>query len=400
MNLKQLPLRNLAKRPARTAALVLLVAFLAFAIFAGSLVIASLRSGLGNLEARLGADVIVIPYAARSKIDLRKTMIQDAVGEYYMSAASIEKISGIEGVEAVTAQTYLSSMKTACCSVALQIIGFDPETDFVVQPWISQRYSKALNDLDIVVGSSVNLGIGDSIRFFDVPCTVVARLSDTGTSMDTAVYATDATLRILLNAARDKKSRVFGEYEPEDVVSAVYVKVADGGDPQRVAGLINAKVRRVRAGATRTMISTVSDSLNGVQTTVLLLIAAVWALALVILIVAFSMLVNERRREFAVLRVIGTSRRMLSRMILAESALISLIGGAAGVALAALAMYPFSGLIERTLNLPFLMPGFGTAVLLALATLALTVLAGAAASARTAFRLSRIDPGITLREGN
>ena len=46
MNLKKLPFRNLARRPARTAALVTLVAFLALSVFAGSLVISSLNNGL------------------------------------------------------------------------------------------------------------------------------------------------------------------------------------------------------------------------------------------------------------------------------------------------------------------------------------------------------------------
>ena len=400
MNLGKLPLRNLARRPARTAALTLLVAFLAFAVFAGSVVITSLRNGLGNLEARLGADVIVIPYSTGANIDLRKTMIQDAVGEYYMPRENLEKIAAIEGVEAVTAQTYLSSMKASCCSAPIQIIGFDPATDFTVAPWVSQRYTGELAPCDIVIGSSVGLMVGSSIRFFNVPCTVVARLGDTGTSMDTAAYTTDETIRILLNAARDMKASVLKGAEPEDVVSAVFVKVIDGYDPQRVAGLVNAKVRRVKAGSARTMISAVSDSLNGVQSTVMVLIAAIWVLAFILLAVAFAMMVNERRREFAVLRVIGTSRRMLSRMILSESALLSLLGGLIGVALAALVVYPFGGLIESRLNLPFLMPGIGPSLLLCLGTLMLMVLVGAAASARTAFRLSRVDPGITLREGN
>ena len=400
MNINKLSLRNLYKRPARTALLMLLVAFLAFSVFAGSMVIGSLRSGLNSLEARLGADVIAIPRQARNKIDLRTTMIQDAVGEYYMSRDYLEKIKSVEGVEAVSCQTYLSSMKTACCSAALQIIGFDPETDFTVQPWISQRYSETLEPCDIVIGSSVNLAVGGSIHFFNVECRVVAQLSPTGTSMDTAAYTSEETIRILLRAAREMNSEALQGYEADEVMSAAFVKVIDGYDPQRVAGLINGKIHRAYAASARSMISSVSDGLSGVQSTVTLLVAAIWLLALVIMMAAFAMMVGERRREFAVLRVVGASRRMLSRMILTESALLSLAGGLLGIALAALTLYPFSGLIESRLNLPFLMPGAGQAALLMAATLILSVLAGGAAAARTAYRLSRVDPGITLREGN
>ena len=401
MNLKKLPFRNLARRPARTAALVTLVAFLALSVFAGSLVISSLNNGLKNLESRLGADVIAIPYEAASKINLKETMVQDAVGEYYMPRSNIDKIAGIKGVEAVSYQTYLSSMKTACCSAAIQIIGFDPETDFTVQPWIARRYGKALQACDVVVGASVNLDVGETIRFYDVPCRVVARLDATGTSMDTAAYATEETLTILLAAARERRNtNALGGYEPDEVISAAFIKVRDGFDPQTVAGYVKSRVRGTRAFAARAMISTVADGLGGVQSTILMLIAAIWLIAFVILIVAFSMMINERRREFAVLRVVGTSRTMLSRMILTESAIVGLSGGAIGVALAALVIYPFRGLIERRVGLPFLMPGAGATALLALGTLALCVAIGAVASARTAFRLSRVDAGITLREGN
>ena len=399
MNLKKLPLRNLARRPGRTTALILLSAFLAFSVFAGSLVISSLRSGLHNMEARLGADVIAVPYQAKMSMNLKKTMIQDAVGEYYMPRSKVDDIRQIEGVEAVSEQTYLSTMKASCCAAPIQIIGFNPETDFTVQPWIVQRYSKALEPCDIVVGNSVNLAVGSTIRFFDVPCRVVARLDATGTSMDTAAYTSEESILILMDAAREKKAKVLNGYEPQDVVSAVFVKVKDGYDPQRVSGLINAKVRRVNAASARSMISSVSDSLNGIQSAVAVLVAAIWVLAFIIMVVAFAMMINERRREFAVLRVIGTSRGMLSRMILSESALVSLFGALAGIALAALIVYPFSGLIESRLNLPFLMPGIGLAALLAACTLALSVLVGAVASARTAWRLSRVDAGITLREG-
>lgn len=50
----KLPLRNLARKPGRTAALMILTALLALSMFAGSVVVMSLRGGLNSLEARLG----------------------------------------------------------------------------------------------------------------------------------------------------------------------------------------------------------------------------------------------------------------------------------------------------------------------------------------------------------
>ena len=400
MDLHKLPLRNLARRPARTAALVLLVVFLAFSVFGGSVLVLSLRNGLNSLEDRLGADVIVIPGTAKSQINMKKTLLQDALGEFYMSRGYLDKVAKVEGVARATAQTYLVTMNTGCCDVSIQVTGFDPETDFIVQPWIADSYKQTLGKCEIVIGSAVALVPGSTVTFFDIPCQVVAKLGQTGTSMDTAAYATNETLRTLIEAARLKKKELLTEGDPDDVISAIYVKAAEGYTAEEVAAKINIHVRRVGATATKSMISGVADGLAGVAGTISALVAGIWALAFVILIVAFAMMINERKKEFAVLRVIGASRGMLARMLLRESLIVSLCGGLLGAGLAALIVIPFSALISAKLALPFLLPGAGRLALLAAGTVAASMLVGALASSWAAFRLSRVDTGKALRGEN
>ena len=400
MNFRSLPLKNLARKPGRTGALILLTAFLALSIFGGSAVVLSLRSGLKSLEARLGADVIVVPANAKSKVNLENMYLQCTAGYFYMDASVLEKIRGIEGVEKAAPQIFLASLRADCCSMPVQVIGIDQEADFTVQPWIEKSYGRALGERDVLVGSKVNSDVGGSLRIYNVNCPVVGRLESTGTGLDTAVYASMDTIRLLLDAAREMGRNLQIEGKAESVVSAVYVKVRDDWDVEKVANEINIHIRKVEAVRTRNMITSVSDSLSGVSSTVAALLAVVWVLAFVILFIAFTMLIHERKREFAVLRALGASRRRLGRMILAESALVSLGGGALGILLAAAVVFPFASLIETRLGLPFLTPGIGRALTLAAATLLITLLAGPAASAHAARRLSRVDPGSVLREGN
>ena len=61
MGSTHLAIKNLLRKPGRTAALILLTALLAASVFGGSVVLGSLRSGLGSLEARLGADIRTHP---------------------------------------------------------------------------------------------------------------------------------------------------------------------------------------------------------------------------------------------------------------------------------------------------------------------------------------------------
>ena len=244
-------------------------------------------------------------------------------------------------------------------------------------------------------------GVGEIIRIYDERCKVVGRLAATGTGLDTAVYCNLSTMKMLLTAAEEKGvSHKVSSDESDDRISAIYVKVKDGYDIGAVNSEIQGHTRKCSAVRTKSMLTDVSDSLSAISGTVATLIGAIWLLSLVILVVAFVMIANERKREFAVLRLLGTSRAMLGGMILKESALCSLAGGTLGVLTASMLVFPFTTLIETRLGLPYLRPSAGTITALALAALAATVMVGSLASSWASFRLSRVDPGTVLREGN
>ena len=394
-----LSVKNLIRKPGRTAALALLTAFLALAVFGGSVVVLSLRKGLNSLEARLGADIILVPSEAQSKVSFQNLFLQGTTGAFYMDASVLEKALEVEGVEKAAPQTFLASLKADCCSIKIQVIGIDPGKDFTVQPWIERSLTRALGDMDVAVGCKVEAGVGEIIRIYDQRCKVVARLEATGTGLDTAVYCSMNTMDQLLKAA-EEKGVSHKMASGDGVISAVYIKVKDGYDIDNVNSRLNSRVRKATAVRTRSMITGVSDSLAGVSRTVTILIVAVWALAFVILLLAFAMIIRERSREFAVLRLLGASRGMLSRTVLQESALCGLLGGVTGVGISALLLFPFAHLIESALQLPYLMPDMINIVWLGLGTVLLSVIVAALSSVIAAYRLSRVDPGNALREGN
>ncbi len=401
MSMRQLPVQNLLRRPGRTMALAAITALLALSVFGGSIVVMSLRQGLNSLESRLGADIIVVPSSAQSKVSFQNMLLQGTTGAFYMDADNLIRVREVEGVEIAAPQVFLASLKADCCSVKIQVIGFDPETDFFVRPWIGQSYSQELGELDVVTGCKVEANVGENIRIYDERCKVVGKLAPTGTGLDTAVYCGMDTMKILLKAAEAKGVWHKVTSDPDDdVISAIYVKVKDGYNIGEVNSKIQGHTRKCSAVRTKSMLTDVSDSLAGISKTVTVLIAAIWALALVILLIAFAMIAGERKREFAVLRLLGSSRAMLIGLVLKESALCSLAGGVLGVLLASLIVFPFTTLIETKLGLPYLRPEISSVTLLGLTSLAATVMIGAAASAWTSFRLSRVDPGTVLREGN
>ena len=400
MKMKELPLRNLFHKPLRTAALFVLTFFLAFTIFSGSAVIWSLQNGLDRLESRLGADVIVVPNKAKQKIDPKNLILNGTPGYFYMNKEKMNMIEHVEGVDKVSPQIFLASLSASCCSIPVQIIGFDPESDFIVQPWIQESYHKPLEHGDVVVGASIVSNVGDTIRFYNQNCHIVAKLQATGTGLDTAVYTNADTIRSLIDASAKMGVNQAFDGDVNDIISSVYIKVKDGYSAKKVTDNINLQVRRVKAIQMKEMLSEIGTGLTGVSRTIGFLIGSIWVMAFIILAISFSVLVGERKKEFAVLRMLGMSQKRLASVMLAESFILSFIGGLAGVFMGLLTVLPFGSYIETVLHLPFLIPGWKEIILLTIGTVVVICVVGPLAAGYATLRLSRVDAATIFREGN
>ena len=392
--------RNVRRRPVRTAVLLVLTALLSLAVCGGTLLVSGLQKGLGSLEARLGADIMVVPYEARTKSNLESIVLQGNPGYFYMDNSRYEKICGLDGIGQISAQFYLASASSGCCSVPVQIIGFDPETDFTVLPWLKRSYDGNLQAGDIVVGNDLNAFPGDTLTFYGIDCHVAAKLDKTGTYYDSAVFTNIDTIQQLIQSSLDKGMNDFAGTDPQKVVSTVLINAAEGYSPEEVMNDINIHVKKVKAVQTKEMISGISRSLQGTSDVIGVLIAAVWVLGLVILLLAFTMSVNERRREFAVLRVIGASQGKLASIVMQEALLTGLCGSVLGTGLALVVMLGFRTAVSEQIGLPFLLPGAGQTVLLAAMSILAVMLAGILAAAVCAYRISRVDTALILRGDN
>ena len=169
---KNIAVRNIAGKPLRSAVLVILAALLSLTVCAGTLIVRSLRSGLDSLEARLGADVMVVPKEASQKQSFENIVLQGSTGYFYMDKSLMDKVTGRDGVGKSSPQFFLASASAGCCSIPVQIIGFDPDTDFTITPWIKRSYGGELGLFDVVIGNDLNAFVGDSIKFYGVDCRV------------------------------------------------------------------------------------------------------------------------------------------------------------------------------------------------------------------------------------
>ncbi len=395
-----LAVRNCTRKPFRTLMLTVLSMLLCFSVLGGSLIVSGLRSGLNSLETRLGADIMVVPYEASTKANLSDMILQGNPGYFYMNDAIVEKLSSMEGVGQLSEQFFLASASSSCCSYKVQIIGFDPMTDFTILPWVQLSYKSQINDMEVFVGHSLNAFAGDELKFYGTTVRVAARLDQTGTYLDTAVYANENTIKKMIAAAKESQIYDFGEVDPEKIVSCVLINVADGYTVEEVLNDINLHVRGVEAVQTQNMISDISGKLAGVSEIAGALVAAIWILVLIILILSFSLISNERKKEFAILRVIGASRKKLALVLLEENLLIGALGSVLGAILAVLTAVLFSGFIENALGLPFLLPNTDKLAAIIFCAILSSVLASAMTAAACAYRISRINAALILRGDN
>ena len=89
----------------------------------------------------------------------------------------------------------------------------------------------------------------------------------------------------------------------------------------------------------------------------------------------------------------------MNAIILKESAIIGLIGGVIGVGAASLVIFPFSSLIGKQLQLPYLQASPVAVIGFIAVTVVCSTVIGIIGSLATMWRLGRPEAYLTLREG-
>lgn len=388
---------NLKRRPFRTSCLIIVVTVLAFTLFGGAILTLSLENGLNSMKQRLGADLLVVPEGYEA--DMEGVLLKGEPSHFYFSNAIARQIAQVSGVSQVTSQFFLTSLSASCCSTQVQLIGFDPDTDFVIQPWIAKTYASASGDGYIIAGSDIVLESDHTLTFFNQTYPVAAQLEKTATGLDSSVFMNMNTMKSLYVAARETGMNFISGEEPEGAVSSVPVKIEKGYDVQKIANNIRSSISAVDVIVSKNMISTISDNLGSLVAYIRIFSAVLWGLAAIVLMAIFSVTINARKKEFAVLRILGATRKKLVGIVLTESLMVSVIGGAVGMMAVSLLVFPFGTYIGNKLQLPYLEPKAGAIIAALTLSLLLSFVVGPIASIYSAAKISRAETYLTMREG-
>jgi putative ABC transport system permease protein len=177
----------------------------------------------------------------------------------------------------------------------------------------------------------------------------------------------------------------------------VLVQVRDDITPDRVAIRIEHDISGVKALASDTIISTVRKQLAGLIKAILIISVILWFIVLLIMAFAFSMIVNERRREIGLLRAMGANKGHIAAIVLNEAALLSAAGGATGIALGYGLLLGFKSLILHQLKLPHLFPSTGESIALTIGAFLFSIMTGLFAALLPSISVLRSEPYEAIR---
>jgi len=387
----------LCGKPGRAAALIAVVAIMAFSLFGGMILSHSLENGIRSLEARLGADIAVVPSGCEA--DYESIILAGSPVNFHIDKSAEQRVLAIAGVEQATTQFYLATLADSfCCTTGIQIVGIDYDTDFVVRPWIAQLLHRNIGDGEVILGSDVTTESGDTIRFYDSVFYVAARLERTATGMDSTVYMNMAAARELARRAQSDGLALSG-VDIDNVASTVLLRVGSGYEVDDVISGIRKSGLDVGVVESHGIYSSISSSLSSINGIIRAITLALGVITVMVLMVLFSVITSGRKKEFAILRVLGATRKKLGATVLAEALNISVCGAVLGCLLSTLVVFPFGRNIGMQMGMPLLLPSIIDTVMLLLIGLALSTMVGPLSSAYSAYRISRAETYATMREG-
>jgi putative ABC transport system permease protein len=243
--------------------------------------------------------------------------------------ADIEKTPGVQAA-VPTVQQRRTALRFQDKRIVLSVMGIDPKRDNAVRDYdvregrLFEKGHQALLEIGfargvgIKAGDEVKLTTSQGLKLFTVTG-LLAPQGVAGFKQGGIVFIPLKTAQTLFANKRE--------------VTAISVVVADGANEASVMKSVAASLPKgltVRSPAERTSLS--KEMTQKVRAGLDLSYVTIMALAFVTILNTFLMNVGERRRQLAVLRAIGTTRRQLIHILLVEGLAMGLAGTVLGTA--------------------------------------------------------------------
>ena len=401
----RLAAQNVGRRRLRAmflGAAVMLGVGIAFASFVAGW---ALWQGMAQSFSRMGADLLVVPRGTLVNITASLLTVQPT--DATLPADLAQRIAAVPGIARVAPQRIVPALVEG---QNVNLIAFDPAQDFSVLSWLETRAAAPVEGL--IAGSALPNVLGDTLSVCGMPMRLSGRLAKTGVGpFDDSYFLSFAALADVVSFCRQSEARSSPAAPAKPVTGMRQAEVCSGDlELDRVSAFLlqlspAAKLDDVKFGLAGLADVKVVEG-NGVLTssrqalnTLLIGMAAFTALELTALLILlsllFSAIVQERHREIGLLRAMGAKPNQVMTIVLAEAAVITGLGGLAGLGFGAAVLLTFArslGFYFALAGVPFSWPP--AAVLEAAAALAIvfSVTLGFLGAFVPAWRVRRMTP--------
>jgi putative ABC transport system permease protein len=366
----------------------------------------ALWQGMAQSFARMGADLLVVPRATLVNITTSLLTVQPT--DETLAAELAQRISAIPGVARVAPQRIVPALVEGNSAT---LIALDPAQDFSVLSWIEAGQGGS----GLIAGGGLPIRLGETVSVCGMPMRTSGRLGKTGVGpFDESYFLSfDALAEIVLFCRRsDARPKSTVPPKVDDVPASMSHAGACSGDLQldRVSAFLlqlspTAKMEDVKFALARFADVKIVEG-NGVLTssrqalsTLLIGMAVFTALELaallILLALLFSAIVQERYREVGLLQAMGAKPNQIMTIILAEAAVITGLGGLAGLGFGAAVLLTFArslGFYFALIGVPFSWPPAAVLEAGALLAIVFSVTLGLLGAFLPAWRVRRMEP--------
>ncbi|MBR5125778.1 MAG: FtsX-like permease family protein [Oscillospiraceae bacterium] len=391
---------NIARRRTQSTLTVTITALTVMVFVMVMGIFQTVNQGLSLSRERLGADAILIPKYSNAKgDDLLFTAMPENI---YMPIEVVEQAKQLDGMAAMSPQFYCQTLALGCCDPGeeARIIGYDPETDFILKPYLPDEHKNGINQEQLIIGHNYldDDLVGYNYMILGRIFKVVTALEPTGTGMDSTFFMDWRTAQDMCLESEVLRQD-WTKRDPHDYISVIMVKFEEGTDPDAFVRQVEESGMEAKCLLTGETISSLQSQLEVTMKVMFALWLASLLIAVLSLVGRFNALAKERKKEIGLLRAIGLKKGQVFGLIIGETCTMALMGGILGSGIALLCMDP---VIEALKNAFKLSPSVWTtslALLCGAAGVVLAVLLGFAAAVTPAWKSASMDPQAAITQG-
>jgi putative ABC transport system permease protein len=383
MKLSTIAFTSLRRRKARAA---FLIAGLLIGVCTVVALLSLTESMTGQTKANLqsyGANIVVTPRSKDVALSYGGISIGGvAVGARSLSQADLERLEAIPARAeiAVVAPELVGPVHVDGHRVLL--MGVRPRDQFELKRWWSVDSGRPpQNGHELVAGSSaaqtLGLTMGDYVRIGGRRFTVTGILRPTGSQDDGLLIADLAAVQTLL-------------HRPGQLTLVEIAAKYGSASVDRIVAQLSAAVPAAKVTAVQETVRSRAHAVDQFRSFSYAIAGVVIAIEALVVFITMMGAVSERTQEIGVFRALGFRRVHITRLILIEALIASLVAGVLGYLAGMGVTYAVLPLVARSAEVAW-------APLLGLGAVALAVAIGALASLYPALHAGKMDPTEALR---